>query len=359
MPRKLELGAPMPRTEKFGNMPDGREVSRWTMSNGNGLEVILTNYAAAITSIKVPDRTGQASDVVLGFSSLEGYLNDKVFMGAVVGRYANRIGDARFTLDGKEYQLSANNRQNTLHGGPNGYFKKLWKTIAANDHYVMFQHVSPDGEEGFPGNLTAEIRYSINEANELRLDYRAVTDKATVVCLTGHAYFNLAGEGNPSILDQELTIDSDLYVPTDSASIPTGEIRPVKGTPFDFTTVRPIGKDIEADDEQLKSANGYDRCWVLRKKQIGQLTRASVLSDSQSGRVLEIWTTEPGIQFYSGNFLDGTITGKSGRKYPFRSGLCLETQHFPDSPNHAHFPTTVLRPGEEYRSTTIYKFSAR
>ncbi len=348
----------MSRTEKFGSMPDGREVSRWMMSNANGLEVTLTNYAAAIASIKVPDRAGQISDIVLGFSSLEGYLNDKVFMGAIVGRYANRIANARFTLDNNEYRLPANNRQHTLHGGPDGFFKKLWKTIAANDHYVVFQHVSPDGEEGFPGNLTAEVRYSLNDSNELRLDYRAVTDQATVVCLTGHAYFNLAGEGHPSILDHELTIDSDLYVPTDSTSIPTGEIRPVKETPFDFTNTRRIGEKIDLGDEQLTSANGYDRCWVLRKKQIGQLARASVLREPQSGRRLEIWTTEPGIQFYSGNFLDGTITGKSGRTYPFRSGLCLETQHFPDSPNHAHFPTTVLRPGEEYRSTTIYKFSA-
>jgi len=340
-------------------MPDGREVSRWMMSNANGLEVTLTNYAAAITSIKVPDRNGQQADVVLGFSTLDGYLNDKVFMGAIVGRYANRIANARFTLDGTEHELPANNRQHTLHGGPNGFYKKLWKPIAANDRYVVFQHVSPNGEEGFPGNLTAEIRYSLTEANELRLDYRAVTDRATVVCLTGHAYFNLAGEGDPSILDHELTIDADLYVPTDASSIPTGEIRPVKGTPFDFTGAQRIGAGIEADNEQLKSANGFDRCWVLRKKQIGQLTRASMLHEPQSGRSMEIWTTEPGIQFYSGNFLDGTITGKSDRSYPFRSGLCLETQHFPDSPNHAHFPTTVLRPGEEYRSTTIYKFSAR
>jgi aldose 1-epimerase len=340
-------------------MPDGREVSRWMMSNANGLEVTLTNYAAAITSIKAPDRNGQQADVVLGFSTLDGYLNDKVFMGAIVGRYANRIANARFTLDGTEYQLPANNGQHTLHGGPNGYFKKLWKTIAANDRYVVFQYVSPNGEEGFPGNLTAEIRYSLSEANELRLDYRAVTDRATVVCLTGHAYFNLAGEGNPSILDHELTIDADLYVPTNVGSIPTGEIRPVKGTPFDFTGAQRIGAGIEGDNEQLKSANGFDRCWVLRKKQIGQLTRASMLYEPQSGRSMEIWTTEPGIQFYSGNFLDGTVIGKGGRPYPFRSGLCLETQHFPDSPNHAHFPTTVLRPGEEYRSTTIYKFSAR
>ncbi len=348
----------MARTEKFGNIPDGREVSRWILANANGMEVTLTNYAAAITAIKAPDRSGQIADVVLGFSSLDGYLNDKVFMGAIVGRYANRIANARFTLDGTEYNLPANNKQNTLHGGPNGFFKKLWKPIATNDRYVAFQYVSPDGEEGFPGNLTVEVRYTLTEANELRLDYRALTDQATVVCLTGHAYFNLTGEGNPSILDHELTIDADHYIPTDANSIPTGDILPVQGTPFDFTTPTRIGDGIHADDDQLKTANGYDRCWVLRKKQIGQLTRASALRDPQSGRSLEIWTTEPGIQFYSGNFLDGTITGKSGRKYPQRSGLCLETQHFPDSPNHAHFPSTALQPGEEYRSTTIYKFSA-
>jgi aldose 1-epimerase len=347
----------MLRIEKFGEMPDGREISRYLLTNTNGMEVAITNYAAAITHLKVPDHRGHLADVVLGFDSLDGYLDDKVFMGAVVGRYANRIGKARFSLDGKEYQLVANNKQNTLHGGSNGFFKKVWDLKANRGNAVTLAYVSADGEEGFPGNLTAEITYSLTETNEVRLAYRATTDKATVVTLTGHAYFNLAGEGTSSILDHELMIDADSFVPTDEESIPTGELRSVKGTPFDFTSLTPIGERIESDDEQMKSGNGYDQCWVLRHKKIGELTRAAFVRDSNSNRGLEVWTTEPGIQFYSGNFLDGTARGKAGHCYPWRSGFCLETQHFPDSPNHPSFPSTVLRPGQEYRSTTIYKFS--
>jgi len=348
----------MLRREQFGKMPDGREVSRYFLTNASGMEVAVTNYAAAITSLKVPDRQGKFADVVLGFDSLDGYLNDKVFMGAVVGRYANRIANARFVLDGNEYRLSANNGANTLHGGANGFFKKLWELKASRGNSVSLSYTSPDGEEGFPGNLVAEVTYTLTDANELKLVYRASTDKPTVVCLTGHAYFNLAGEGNPSVLDHELKIDADAYVPTDSSSIPTGEIAPVKGTPFDFTRPTTIGDQIESDHVQMKHGQGYDVCWVLRKEHVDELTRAAFVREPNSGRGLEIWTTEPGIQFYSGNFLNGSFEGKSGHRYPRRSGLCLETQHYPDSPNQVHFPSTVLRPGEEYRSTTIYKFSA-
>lgn len=339
-------------------MPDGREVSRYFLTNANGLEVAVTNYAAAITSLKTPDRQGNIADVVLGFDSLESYLNDKVFMGAVVGRYANRIAKARFVLDGKEYRLTANNGANTLHGGTNGFFKKLWELKASRGNSVTLSYVSPDGEEGFPGNLMAEVTYTLTDTNELKLAYRATTDKPTVVCLTGHAYFNLAGEGDPSILDHELLIDADAFVPTDSSSIPTGEIRPVKGTPFDFSNSTRIGIRIDTDDEQMKYGHGYDVCWALRDSPTGELRRAAIVRDSNSGRSLEMWTTEPGIQFYSGNFLNGSFEGKSGHRYPRRSGFCLETQHYPDSPNQPHFPSTVLRLGHEYRSTTIYKFSA-
>jgi aldose 1-epimerase len=347
----------MLRKKQFGRMPDGREVSRFVLSNTNGVEVAITDYAAALTSFKAPDRQGRFADIVLGFDSLDGYLRDKVFMGAVVGRYANRIANARFSLEGNEYRLIANNRQNTLHGGADGFFKKLWELKANGDNSVTLFYSSPDGEEGFPGELVAEVTYTLTDANELKLEYRATTDRPTVVNLTGHAYFNLAGEGESSILDNELMIDADLFVPTDAVSIPTGEIRPVKGTPFDFTSFARIGDRIAGDDEQIKFGNGYDRCWVLRKQQIGDLRRAASVREPNNGCALEIWTTEPGIQFYSGNFLDATITGKSGRIYPQHSGLCLETQHFPDSPNRAHFPSTVLKPGQEYRSTTIYKLS--
>lgn len=338
-------------------MPDGRNAERFVLTNQHGVELELTNYAAAIIGMKVPDRRGNVADVVFGFDSLDGYLTDKVFMGAIVGRFANRIANARFSLDGTEYQLPANNKQNTLHGGPNGFYRKLWDVKKTADNSVTFAYVSRDGEEGLPGNLAVEATYTLTDGNEIRIDYFATTDKATVVNLTNHAYFNLQGDGKSGILGYELEIPAEFYIPTDANSIPTGEIRPVKGTVFDFTAPRKIGERIGDNDDQIKFANGYDVCWVLRKKQNGVLTHAASLTDPASGRTLEISTTEPGIQFYSGNFLDGSFKGKNGQCYPFRSALCLETQHFPDSPNRAHFPSTVLRPGQEYRSTTVYKFS--
>jgi aldose 1-epimerase len=342
---------------KFGSLPDGRTAERLILTNKTGIELGLTNYAAAILGIRVPDHDGNLADVVLGFDTLEGYLADKVFMGAIVGRFANRIANARFTLDGAEYQLPANNKHHTLHGGPNGYYKKLWDVKSTGDHSVTFAYLSRDGEEGFPGNLSVEATYTLTDQNEVRIDYLATTDKATVVNLTNHAYFNLNGQAKSDILGQFLNLEADFFLPTDASSIPTGEIRPVKGTVFDFTEAHQIGERINSGDDQLKSANGYDQCWVLRKKQNGVLTRAALLHDPSSGRRMEISTTEPGIQLYSGNFLDGSFTGKQGKTYPFRSALCLETQHFPDSPNQAHFPSTVLRPKQEYRSSTIYKFS--
>lgn len=308
-------------------MPDGRELSRFVLRKANGVEVVITNYAAAITSFKAPDRNRQFADIVLGFDSLDGYLNDKVFMGAVVGRYANRISNARFSFDGNEYHLVANNRQNTLHGGPNGFFKKLWTLKASADNSVTLTYSSPDGEEGFPGNLVADIAYTLTDAGELKLEYRATTDKPTVVNLTGHAYWNLAGEGQGDILNSELMIDADLFLPADPASLPRGEIRPVKDTPFDFTAFTTIGDRIASDDGQIKLGNGYDRCWVLRK-QVGQLTRAAIVREPNHGRTLEVWTTEPGIQFYSGNFLDGKTPGKNGRAYPQHSGSAWKHSTF-------------------------------
>lgn len=348
----------MLRKEHFGRTPDGRNVSRFVLTNANGVEVTITEYAAAITSLKAPDRNGRFADIVLGFDSLDGYLQDKAFLGAVVGRYANRIANARFSLDGKEYRLVANNRQHTLHGGSEGFHKKVWVPRASGENFVALAYVSPDGEQGFPGNLTADVTYTLTDANELKLEYRATTDKPTVVNLSGHAYFNLADEGHGDILHHELMMDADLFIPTDATSIPTGEFRPVVGSPFDFTRFTRIGDHIASNDEQVALGSGYDRCWVLRKKQVGQLTRAASVREPNSGRSLEVWTTEPGIQFYSGNFLDGTIQGRRGNVYRQHSGFCLETQHFPDSPHHAHFPSTVLRPGEEYRSTTVYILSA-
>lgn len=348
----------MVRKEDFGTMPDGRQVSRYILTNGQGLEVGLLDYATAINSFRVPDRSGALTDIVLGFDSLDGYLHNTWFVGAVVGRYANRIADARFSLNGSEYTLNANNGPNTLHGGPQGFFSKLWKAEPQDDSSVTFIHYSPDGEEGYPGNLLAEVTYTLTDNNELKLDYRATSDKATVINLTSHGYFNLAAESGGTIFDHELKLDADFFVPTDATSIPTGEIRPVHGTAFDFADFHRISERIGGEEEQLKLGSGYDHCWVLRKSQVGELTRAATLRESTTRRSLEVWTTEPGIQFYSGNFLDGSMAGRGGRKIQKHAALCLETQHFPDSPNRAHFPSTVLRPGGKYRSTTVFKVAA-
>jgi aldose 1-epimerase len=281
----------MVRTEQFGKMPDGREVSRFVLTNANGQEASVIDYAAALVSWEVPDRRGTLADIVLGFDSIDGYLNDKTFQGAVAGRYANRIANARFSIDGLEHRLVANNGPNTLHGGSDGLFKKVWEVKATGESSITLAYLSPDGEEGFPGNLAAQVTYTLTEADELRLEYHATTDRPTVVNLTGHGYFNLAGESDGDILDHELLIDADFFLPTDEAAIPTGEIRPVKGTPFDFTAFRQIGSGIQSDHQQIKFGNGYDRCWVLRKKQVGQLTRAALLREPDGGRTLEVWTT--------------------------------------------------------------------
>ncbi len=338
---------------------DFSSIREYTLINSGGMEVRLTNYGARITAIKSPDRNGKFTDVVLGHDSMDKYINapDRPYFGCVVGRYGNRIAKGRFTLDGQEYTLATNNGENHLHGGNIGFDKRVWDT-AIEGGSVVFSLKSHDGEEGYPGNLDVRVTYTLTDDNELTISYLATTDKATPVNLTNHAYFNLAGEGSGTILDHELMINADTFTPVDQTLIPTGELRPVRGTPFDFTTAKPIGRDIGQQNTQLEYGNGYDHNFVLNKSG-GGMTLAAVLYDPKSGRVMETYTEEPGVQFYCGNFLDGRLTGKSGRVYPFRSGLCLETQHYPDSPNQKTFPSTILKPGTEYRTTTVYKFSVR
>jgi aldose 1-epimerase len=344
----------------FGQTRDGRAIEMYTLTNANGLEMRAMTYGGIITSLKVPDRLGQFDDIVLGFDAIDGYLKDPPYFGAIVGRYGNRIANAQFTLNGTPYKLAANNGPNHLHGGVNGFDKKVWDAVpgdTADGLSVTFTRTSPDGEEGYPGTLQASVRYTLTDKNELVIDYRATTDKATPVNLTQHSYFNLAADGG-DILGHELTIHASRYTPVDSTLIPTGELAPVQGTPFDFQKATAIGARIDADNVQLKNGGGYDHNWVLDRAGSG-LQPAARLVDPKSGRTLDVATTEPGLQFYSGNFLDGTITGKGGRVYKHRSGLCLETQHYPDSPNHPTFPSTILQPGQTYSSKTVFTFGVR
>lgn len=350
------------KKESFGRMADGQSVDIYTLTNSHGAEARITNYGGIVVSLKMPDRNGAFDDVVLGFNTLDGYLKaPTVYFGALVGRYGNRIAKGRFTLNGKEYKLATNNNGNHLHGGIRGFDKVLWhaKPLTENAGAALeLMYLSKDGEEGYPGNLSVRVVYHLTDNNELKIDYMATTDKDTVVNLTHHSYFNLAGEGNGDILQHELQIEADQFTPVDAGLIPTGELRNVSGTPFDFTRPTAIGARIGADDEQLKFGTGYDHNWVLRGT-MGQLRQAARVTEAKSGRVMEVWTTEPGLQFYSGNFLDGTLTGKSGKIYRQRYGLCLETQHFPDSPNKPNFPSTVLKKGGRYETHTVYKFSTQ
>lgn len=344
----------------FGQLPDGRGVELFTLKSGHGIEVSVMTYGAIITSIRTPDRSGQIADVALGFDSLSGYLAGSPYFGAIVGRYANRIAGGRFKLDGVEYHLARNNGPNSLHGGQRGFDKVLWTPEPFENDSAMgvkMRYQSSDGEEGYPGAVSVLVTYTLNADGELLVDYDASTTKATPINLSQHTYWNLHGEGSGGITDHMLTLYASAFTPVDSTLIPTGQIAPVAGTPFDFQQPTAIGARIDTPDEQLRFGRGYDHNWVIDGGGQGTLVNAARLEDSVSGRVLEIRTTEPGIQFYSGNFLDGTIKGKGGHSYGHRTGLCLETQHFPDSPNHQNFPSTILRPGERYQSRTVFAFS--
>ena len=340
--------------DKFGTTGDGTAVDVFTLRNSAGVEMRAITYGGIITSLKVPDRSGAMGDIVLGFDSLDGYLKGHPFFGAIVGRYGNRIGKGRFTLDGTSYSLATNNGPNHLHGGVRGFDKFVWQAEPMSGRTgVVFSRTSPDGEEGYPGNLTLRVSYELTDRNELVVDYHATTDKATPVNLTQHSYFNLAGDGAGDILQHRVLINADRYTPVDGALIPTGELAPVKGTPFDFTTATPIGARIGDNNAQLKNGQGYDHNWVLNRNADG-LSLAARVVEPASGRTLEVSTTEPGIQFYTGNFLDGTLTGKGGHVYQRRNGFCMETQHFPDSPNKPNFPSTIVKPGQEYSSKTVF-----
>jgi len=342
-------------SEPFGLMPDGHEVKLFTLTNGQGMEVKIINYGGIIAAINVPDRDGKIGDVVVGHDTLEGYLNRSRYFGCLIGRYGNRIRCGKFSMNGTAYSLAINNGRNHLHGGVKGFDKVLWQPRQLNDG-LQLTYQSHDCEEGYPGNLEATVIYSLTDANELRIKYVAVTDRDTIVNLTNHSYFNLAGAG--TILDHELMINADAFTPVDETLIPTGEFRCVKGTPMDFTAARAIGSHLADPDQQLQFAGGgYDHNFVLRPTN-GELRLVARLHEPLRGRTMEVITTQPGLQFYSGNFLDGSLVGKGGCAYVKHSGCCLETQHFPDSPNHEHFPSTVLKPDEEYRHTTLYRFSA-
>jgi len=348
---------------------DFDSIKLYSLKNKNGMQVGITNYGAIITSIIVPDRDGKMADIALGYNRVEDYINavDKPYFGSIVGRYGNRIAKGKFTIDGEEYTLATNNGVNHLHGGVIGFDKVVWdaKPISGNAYTgVQLSYLAKDREEGYPGNLQIKVTYKLTDDNEILVQYHATTDKATPVNLTQHTYFNLAGEGNGTILDHQLHLNADHYTPVDEGLIPTGEIAAVKDTPFDFTTAHPqskaIGRDIGQENEQLKFGLGYDHNFVLNKEgKQGQMTLAATVYEPTSGRFMETFTEEPGIQFYCGNFLDGRLLGKAGKPYIYRSGFVLETQHYPDSPNQKNFPSTILQPGETYSTKTIYRFSAK
>ncbi len=345
----------------FGQLPDGRTADIYTLTNSNGMSARITNYGGIITHLFVPDKDGKFEDVVLGFDSLQHYLNGHPFFGALVGRYGNRIANGKFQLDGQTYNLYVNNGPNALHGGKVGFDKVLWETQEIKtDSTVGLQmsYVSADMEEGYPGTLGVRVTYTLANDNSLKIDYRASTDKPTVVNLTNHSYFNLTGLKR-DILGHQVTIHADSLVAVNDKLIPTGTLIPVAGTPFDFNTPHEVGERIDdITHEQVKFGGGYDHCWVLRKNGNEGLPEIATVYDPSSGRLMEVFSTEPGVQFYTGNFLDGKLTGK-GATYAKRFGLCLETEHYPDSPNQPQFPTTVLRPGETYSTTTAYRFSVK
>jgi aldose 1-epimerase len=349
------------KTTAFGKLPDGRDVRQYTLENKAGMVAQIINYGATVTSLRVPDKSGKFEDVVLGHDSPQGYIDGTAYFGAIVGRYGNRIGKGKFQLDGKEYQLTVNDGENHLHGGKVGFNKVLWDAKIlrdAGEPSLQLQYVGPDGEEGYPGTVTLMVTYTLTEKNELRIDYEGTTDKATILNPTHHSYFNLSGSPSNSILGHQLMIESDGMTPVDKGLIPTGQITNVTNTPFDFRSLTAIGSRINDPDQQMVFGKGYDHNWVLRDGG-GKLRKVAELYEPTSGRLMTIFTDQPGLQFYSGNFLDGTAKGKGGIAYQHRTGLCLEAQAFPDTPNKPQFGSVALKPGQVYRQTTIYQFSTR
>ncbi len=361
----LTAGVSSVQVTPFGKMKDGREAQLYTLVNASGMKADVTNYGAIIVRLFAADRTGRLDDIVLGYNTIDDYIAATPYFGAIVGRYGNRIARGKFTLEGKTYSLATNNSPGEipchLHGGIVGFDKVLWTAeplLVNNTPGLKLRYVSKDGEEGYPGNLTITVHYWLGNDNSLKIEYLATSDKATPLNLTQHSYFNLKGEGNGDILGHVLTFKAARTTPVDIGLIPTGKFAPVAGTPFDFTAPHSIGERVNTENEQLKFGGGYDHNWVL-DNQTGKMALAATVFEPTSGRYMEVWTEEPGLQFYCGNFLDGTNVGKSGRPYKFRNGLCLETQHYPDSPNQPNFPNTILRPGQKYQTSTLYKFSAK
>ena len=352
----------MGEKEAYGTTSEGEAVDLYTLSNANGIEVRAITYGGIIVSLKVPDNNGRLDDIVMGHDTLEGYVTKSGYFGAIVGRYGNRIANGKFTVDGVEYKLAVNNGPNHLHGGLKGFDKVVWQAESFENPDgagVVLSYTSKDGEEGYPGNLTAKITYTLTAQNELVVDYHATTDKATPLNLTQHTYFNLAGDGNGDILGHDVLLNASHFTPVDKTMIPTGEVRSVARTPMDFTKPTAIGARIDQEDEQLRFGRGYDHNLVINQEEGEGPSLVARVYEPTTGRVMEVFSTEPGVQFYSGNFLDGSVTGKSGHVYERRTGFCLETQHYPDSPNKPDFPSSILRPGETYDSRTIFKFSAR
>lgn len=342
--------------QPYGTTSDGKAVDEYTLTNAHGVEVKILNYGGVITSIRVPDRNGTIANVVLGCSSLADYETKSAYFGALIGRYGNRLGNGTFTLEGTQYTVPINNGPNSLHGGLKGFDKQVWSAHESKGGLEL-TYVSADGEEGYPGSLTVTVLYTLTDDNGLGIDYTATTDRTTVVNLTNHSYFNLAGNGAGAIYDHIIHLNADYYTPVDSTLIPTGEIAPVAGTPFDFRAAKRIGTGIRSNHEQIVFGRGYDHNLVLNHEQEGSLDLAARVYEPTLGRIMNVWTTEPGVQFYTGNFLDGSVVGSSGGMYRMGDAFCLETQHFPDSPNKLNFPSTTLTPGEIYRSTTIYQFT--
>ena len=344
--------------EDFVTLIEGDSVGFYTLKNANGIEITFTNYGQRLVSLHAPDKNGKFEDVVLGFATLKDFMKKRNFFGAVIGRYGNRIGKGTFMIGDTKYDLAINNGENSLHGGLIGFEAVVWRVDEATENSITFSRLSPDMEEGYPGNLDVQVSYILNDSNELIIKYKAISDKATVVNLTNHSFFNLKGEGNGDITDHVMMINADGYTPVDDGLIPTGKIDKVAGTPFDFNTPKTIGKDIDSDFGQLKIGKGYDHNYVLNDTPQNEdgLKLAAKVIEPASGRTLEVYTSEPGMQLYTGNFLTGADIGKTDKVYPFRGSFCLETQHYPDSPNKPEFPSTLLNPGEVYESTTIYKF---